>query len=66
VYLHLWWLLAVGAVFVVAGIVLALTDNRRRTLWDRLAKTVVLEGDPPPFVREAAPIAPVEVGIAPS
>jgi uncharacterized RDD family membrane protein YckC len=65
-YLRLWWLLAIGAVFVAASIVLALTDNRRRTLWDRLAKTVVLEGDPPVPVAEPAPNAPAEAGIAPS
>jgi hypothetical protein len=66
VYLRLWWVLGVGAVFVAASVALALTDNRRRTWWDRLAKTVVLEGDPPPPVPEPAPIAPVEVDIAPS
>jgi uncharacterized RDD family membrane protein YckC len=64
VYLRLWWLLVIGAVFVSVSIVLALTDHRRRTVWDRLAKTTVLEGDPPPPVVEPAPIAPVEVDIA--
>jgi hypothetical protein len=55
VYLGLWWLLGVVALYVAVSGVLALTDNRRRTLWDRLAKTVVLEGDPPPVVSVTPP-----------
>jgi uncharacterized RDD family membrane protein YckC len=49
-YFGLWWLVGLAVLYVASSVMLALTDNRRRTLWDRLAKTVVLEGDPPPWV----------------
>jgi hypothetical protein len=51
----------VGGVYAVAGSALALFDPRRRTSWDRLARTVVVEGDPPPFV-PAAP-EPAEANV---
>jgi len=40
--------LAAGVLYGVVGAVMAATDPRRRTLWDRIARTVVVEGDPPP------------------
>ena len=40
--------LAAGALYVVAGAVMAAVDPRHRALWDRIARTVVVEGDPPP------------------
>lgn len=64
VYLRLWWLLAVVIVYVAVSVALALTDVRRRTLWDRLAGTVVVEGDPPPLVPVRAATAPVEANSA--
>jgi uncharacterized RDD family membrane protein YckC len=68
VYLRQGWMLALAVVYVAASVVLALFDNRRRTLWDRLAKTVVLEGDPPTSAPAPEPpaSAPVEVSSAPS
>jgi len=66
-YLRLWWLAAIVVLYVAVGVALALVDVRRRTLWDRLAGTVVVEGDPPPIVpvaRVAIPTAPVEAGTA--
>jgi hypothetical protein len=56
----LWWLLALAAAYVAAGVAIAITDVRRRTLWDRLARTVVLEGDPPllPVMLPTAPAEP--------
>jgi len=39
---------AAGVLYGVVGALLAVADPRRRTLWDRLAGTVVVEGDPPP------------------
>ena len=67
VYLRVWWLLAIAAVYLAVSIAFAISDVRRRTLWDRLAGTVVLEGDPPPFVPVSAPTpptAPVEASTA--
>ena len=44
------WLIALVGAYVSVNAVLALSDRRGRTWWDRLAKTVVVEGDPPrPF-----------------
>jgi hypothetical protein len=59
-YFRLWWLVAMGAVYLAVGVALALGDVRRRTLWDRIAGTVVLEGDPPLTVPEppAVPTTP--------
>jgi hypothetical protein len=61
------WLLALAVAYVSAGAAIAIFDVRRRTLWDRLAGTVVLEGDPPlapaPTPAPTAP-APVEVDTA--
>lgn len=42
------WLIVAAVVYGVVGAVLALGDARKRTLWDRIAGTTVLEGDPPP------------------
>ena len=50
------WAAALGVFYAIVGAALALADARRRTLWDRLARTVVVEGDPPPFL----PPEPVE------
>jgi hypothetical protein len=47
----------VGAIYAVVGVLPALFDTRRRTIWDRMARTVVVEGEPPPFT---PPIAPEE------
>jgi uncharacterized RDD family membrane protein YckC len=67
-YLGVLWLPVAAGVYLVAGTVVALTDVRRRTLWDRLARTVVVEGDPPPLApaptMPAAPTAPVEASTA--
>lgn len=64
VYFRLWWLLAMAAAYLVVSVAVALVDVRRRTLWDRLAGTVVLEGDPPPVVPDSIPTAPVEASTA--
>jgi uncharacterized RDD family membrane protein YckC len=60
------WLVAIAAAYVAVSVALAFIDVRRRTLWDRLARTVVVEGDPPPAVPEVPlPLtAPVEAGTA--
>jgi hypothetical protein len=63
VYLGVIWLPVVAVVYVVIGTAVALPDVRRRTLWDRLAGTVIVEGDPPPLV-PAVPTAPVEASTA--
>ena len=47
-YLGLPVVAAVGLLYGVVGAISAAVDPRRRTLWDRLAGTVVVEGDPPP------------------
>jgi hypothetical protein len=64
-YFGVAWIAILGAVYAVAGSALALTDNRRRTAWDRLARTVVVEGDPPPFAPavpevDSGPTTPME------
>lgn len=64
-YLRLWWLLALAAAYVAASGILALSDHRRRTLWDRLANTVVVAGDPPRPAPVPAAMAPVEASTAP-
>lgn len=56
-----WWLLALASAYLAAGTAVAIFDVRRRTLWDRIAGTVVLEGDPPPV---ALPTVPAEADIA--
>ena len=56
VYLRQWWLLAIAAAYLAASVAVALSDVRRRTLWDRLAGTVVLEGDPPVVPTATAPV----------
>ncbi len=58
------WLLGVVAAYAVAGAVLALADPHRRTLWDHLAGTIVVEGDPPPIGAVVTP--PVEADTEPS
>jgi len=47
-YLGMPLVVAAGVLYGVVGALLAVADPRRRTLWDRLAGTVVVEGDPPP------------------
>jgi hypothetical protein len=61
---RLWWLLAITAAYLVLSVAVASVDVRRRTLWDRLAGTVVVQGDPPPVVPELIPTAPVEPSTA--
>jgi uncharacterized RDD family membrane protein YckC len=65
---HLLWLVALAAAYLAASVALAFTDVRRRALWDRLAGTVVLEGDPPPITPPTTPptdvTAPVEASTA--
>jgi uncharacterized RDD family membrane protein YckC len=46
-YFGVAWLVALAAIYLVAGASVGLLDVRRRTLWDRLTGTVVLDGDPP-------------------
>ena len=48
VYFALPTAVAAGVLYGVVGALMACADPRRRTLWDRLAATVVVEGDPPP------------------
>jgi hypothetical protein len=48
----------IAVAYFVLGSAMALVDNRRRALWDRLAHTVVVDGDPPP-VTPPAPVEPV-------
>lgn len=57
-------LVEVVGVYVFAAVVVAIVDTRRRTLWDGMARTVVVEGDPP--FRENARVMPVEASTAPS
>jgi len=64
VYFRVWWLLAIAVVYLGVGVAVALGDARRRMLWDRIAGTVVLEGDPPPMVPELPPTPPVEASTA--
>ena len=64
VYFRQWWLLAVAAAYLVASVALAQSDVRRRTLWDRLAGTVVVEGDPSPIMSSTSATAPVEANTA--
>lgn len=59
VYLGQPLLVALAVVYVVVGAALASTDPRRRMLWDRVAGTVVLDGDPP-LVPTAPPAAAAE------
>jgi uncharacterized RDD family membrane protein YckC len=64
VYFRLRWLVVIAAVYVAVSVAVAFIDVRRRTLWDRLAGTVVLEGDPPPLAPDMPPTAPVEASTA--
>jgi uncharacterized RDD family membrane protein YckC len=64
VYFRLGWLLVIAAAYLAVSVAAAFGDVRRRTLWDRLAGTVVLEGDPPPIPSELTPTAPVEASTA--
>jgi hypothetical protein len=68
VYFHVLALTAAAALYIAMSAVIAFVDVRRRTLWDRLAGTVVLEGDPPALVvvdpMTPAPTAPVEASTA--
>jgi hypothetical protein len=63
-YFRVWWLLAIAVVYLGVGVAVALGDARRRMLWDRIAGTVVLEGDPPPIVPELPPMTPAEASTA--
>jgi len=49
---------AAGVLYGVVGASVAAADPRRRTLWDRLAGTVVVEGDPPPAMVFIDPVEP--------
>jgi hypothetical protein len=40
-------LVSFALVYVLIGVGFGVTDNRRRTVWDLIAGTVVLDGDPP-------------------
>jgi uncharacterized RDD family membrane protein YckC len=64
VYFHLMWLVAIVAAYLAASAAVSFVDVRHRTLWDRLAGTVVLEGDPPALVPMSDPTAPVEASTA--
>ena len=72
VALRQWWLLALAVAYTAFGAAAAIFDVRRRTLWDRLAGTVVLEGDPPlvpampppPAMSPPPAMAPVEASTA--
>ena len=64
VYFRLWSLLAIAVAYLAVSVAVALGDVRHRTLWDRIAGTVVLEGDPAPVGSEAVPTAPVEASTA--
>lgn len=67
-YLALPPVAAVGVLYGVVGAALAVPDPRRRALWDRVAGTVVVEGDPPPPIPPSPPTEitdPVEPGTAP-
>lgn len=63
-YLEERGLVALGFAYLAVGGAAALIDNRRRTLWDRLAGTVVLEGDPPPpaALPDIPVVSPLEAG----
>jgi uncharacterized RDD family membrane protein YckC len=63
-YFSLWWLLVITAAYLAVSVAVAFGDVRRRTLWDRLAGTVVVEGHPPPMVPELGPTTPVEASTA--
>ncbi|MEY2451792.1 MAG: hypothetical protein QOD92_1366 [Acidimicrobiaceae bacterium] len=60
------WLQATAAAYFAVSAAVMFVDVRRRTLWDRLAGTVVLEGDPPlvPARPTPPPMAPVEASTA--
>jgi len=53
------WLVALAALYALVGVAFGATDARRRTVWDLMAGTVVLDGDPPPLLT----VAPVETVI---
>ena len=57
-YFRMPLVVAAGVLYGVIGALLAAADPRRRTLWDRLAGTVVVEGDPPPPVVVTDPVEP--------
>lgn len=67
-YFGLPLVLAAGVLYGVIGALSAVADPRRRTLWDRLAGTVIVEGDPPPVIVPVEPVLtdPVEPGTAPA
>lgn len=56
------WLVGLAALYALVGVGFGATDARRRTLWDLMAGTVVLDGDPPPLL---AAFPPVDVTAAP-
>jgi uncharacterized RDD family membrane protein YckC len=57
------WLVAVSVLYALIGAAVAAADPRHRMLWDLIAGTVVLDGDPPPFAVPAPPvdIPPVDI-----
>jgi len=59
VYFQQWWLVGVAVAYVVVSAAVASADPRQRTVWDRIAGTVVLDGDPPPIAAIPDPAAPV-------
>jgi hypothetical protein len=55
------WLVGVAALYAAVGVAFGATDARRRTLWDLMAGTVVLDGDPPPLL-----VAPLPEAVTPA
>jgi uncharacterized RDD family membrane protein YckC len=60
IYVRTVWLVVLAGAYVLAGAAIALIDSRRRTLWDRIAGTVVVEGEPP---RPLAPTPAEEISL---
>jgi hypothetical protein len=63
-YFRLPIILGMGLLYAAFGAGVAVGDHRRRAVWDLLARTVVVEGDPPAFVpattRERELVTPPE------
>jgi uncharacterized RDD family membrane protein YckC len=53
-----WVLVSLAGGYGLGNVVLVLLDPRRQTLWDRLAATIVITGDPVPFAVTDGPVAP--------
>lgn len=61
------WLVVLTALYGLIGAAFAAADPRRRMVWDLLAGTVVIEGDPPPIASSAVAVAaPVEDDLTPA